>query len=215
MDKLRISRENVSIRCGSITLEGLLELPPVEENSAQIALILHPHPLYGGNMFNNVTSSLAKGLLAKGVGTLRFNFRGVGSSGGSHGHGVDEIDDVLAAISYIDSLGHVNSRELILSGYSFGCWVGLKAAACEDRLMRLIGMSPPVDMYDFSFLLEEKRPKLLIAGDQDFVCSKNKFLELSDKIPEPKRIVILEGSDHFHAGSEDRVVTEAVKFLSL
>ena len=215
MDKFPISKRNVSFPCGAITLEGLLEFPQHRENPPQVALILHPHPLYGGNLFNNVTSRVAEGLLQKGVVTLRFNFRGVGASGGTHGGGVDEIDDVLAAMSFLDSLGQANFGDLIIAGYSFGCWVGLKAAAREDRFMRLIGISPPVDMYDFGFLLNEKRPKLLLAGDRDFVCSTKNFLELTEKIPEPKLIVTLEGSDHFHSGREDQIVSKISTFLNL
>ncbi|MHB8203317.1 MAG: alpha/beta hydrolase [Desulfomonilaceae bacterium] len=208
-------QKHISIPCGAITLEGLLELPEAQETLPQAALILHPHPLYGGNLFNNVTSSVAIGLLSHGMATLRFNFRGVGASGGSHGDGIDEIDDVLAAISFLDSYKQVNSSNIILAGYSFGCWVGLSAAAREDRPMSLIGISPPVDMYDFNFLLKEKRPKLLLAGDSDFVCSTKNFLDLTAKIPEPKRIVTLKGADHFHSGREDQIVSEISLFLNL
>lgn len=210
-----IPRKDILIPCGDITLEGMLEFPEAPVNLPQAALILHPHPLYGGNMFNNVTSSLSSGLLEHGIAALRFNFRGVGKSGGTHGNGVDEIQDVLAAITFLDSLDEVDSSNLILAGYSFGCWVGLKAAAQESRPMRLIGVSPPVDMYDFSFLVNEMRPKILLAGDRDFVCSIGKFLELAAKIPEPKRIVTLEGADHFHFGREDHIISETVQFLNL
>lgn len=209
------SQKKVSIPCGPITLEGLLELPEPDGKSPQGALILHPHPLYGGNMHNNVASALADGLVAHGVATLRFNFRGVGASGGSHGGGVDEIDDVLAAISFLDTLQDLDCSNLILAGYSFGCWVGLKAASLQNRSMRLIGVSPPVDMYDFSFLLNEKRPKLLLAGTSDFVCSSKTFLELAAKMPDPKSIITLENTDHFHFGKEDRIVSETLLFLNL
>ena len=166
-------------------------------------------------MHNNVASALADGLVAHGVATLRFNFRGVGASGGSHGGGVDEIDDVLAAISFLDTLQDLDCSNLILAGYSFGCWVGLKAASLQNRSMRLIGVSPPVDMYDFSFLLNEKRPKLLLAGTSDFVCSSKTFLELAAKMPDPKSIITLENTDHFHFGKEDRIVSETLLFLNL
>jgi hypothetical protein len=209
------SQKNLSIPCGSITLEGALDLPESNEKTPQGALILHPHPLYGGNMRNNVVSALAGGLVAHGVATLRFNFRGVGASGGSHGGGVDEIDDVLAAISFLDTFQSLDCSNLILAGYSFGCWVGLKAASLVNRPMRLIGVSPPVDMYDFSFLLNENRPKLLLAGTSDFVCSSKNFNELVTKIPDPKSIITLENTDHFHFGKEDRIVSEALRFLNM
>ncbi len=210
-----VSKKHMVIPCGAINLEALLELPQGPAKPSRVALILHPHPLYGGNMFNNVTSALAKGLTEHGVATLRFNFRGVGDSGGSYGEGFDEINDVLSAIEFLGSCGDVETSDIILAGYSFGCWVGLMAAAREDRPMSLVGISPPVDMYDFSFLLNEKRPKLLLAGDNDFVCSTKNFLELTAKIPEPKSIITLKGADHFHFGRESQIVSQTMQFLNL
>ncbi len=207
--------KHVSIPCGSILLEGLLELPEEREGQTGVALILHPHPLYGGTMFNNVTSAVARGLRDYGIATLRFNFRGVGESGGLYGEGFDEIDDVLSAIEFLDSCGEVDSSNIILTGYSFGCWVGLAAASRADRPMSLVGISPPVDMYDFSFLFKERRPKLLLSGDNDFVCSTKNFLELTAKLPEPKYVVTLKGADHFHIGREDQIVSHITQFLNL
>ncbi len=207
--------KKIEISCGQIKLEGIFEFPEILSEPPQVALALHPHPLYGGNMFNNVTSKLASGLVKVGIATLRFNFRGVGGSGGEHGEGIAEIDDVMAALSFIDRYKGVDSSNIILAGYSFGCWVGMKAASTEKRPLRLICVSPPVDIYDFSFLSYEARPKLLIAGDKDFVCSKKKFLDLAENIPAPKRIVVLPGADHFHSGGEQKVVDSVVEFLGL
>ena len=207
--------EKIEIPCRDIRLEGILELPQAKTGVCPVALSLHPHPLYGGNMFNNVSSKLASGLVKHGIATLRFNFRGVGGSEGAYGEGASEVEDVLAALDFIDQRQGLDSSNLVLAGYSFGCWVGLKAAVGEKRPMRLIGVSPPVDMYDFGFLNSETRPKLLIAGDRDFVCSKAKFLKLAETIPEPKKIVVLNGIDHFHSGSEDRVVEIVLDFLGI
>jgi alpha/beta superfamily hydrolase len=107
----------------------------------------------------------------------------------------------------------VDSGRLIIAGYSFGCWVGLRAAARDPRLKRLIGISPPVDSYDFGFLENESRPKLLLAGDRDFVCSVERFRQLLDRIPEPKKGVILPGADHFHVGGEETLISETDAFL--
>ena len=210
-----IESKKIEISCGQIKLEGVFEFPEEGDERPPVALALHPHPSYGGNMLNNVTSKLASGLLKIGISTLRFNFRGVGGSGGVHGDGVAEMDDVKAALSFIDRYVGVDSSNIILAGYSFGCWVGLKAAFLEDRPMRLVGVSPPLDIYDFSFLTDEMRPKLLIAGDRDFVCSQKKFQELAENVPEPRRIVLLPGVDHFHFGAEEKVVDSVVEFLRL
>lgn len=207
-----IKRE-IYIPCGRITLEGVVEIPRRDQNRLPAVVICHPHPLYGGTMNNNVTQALAKGLLERDFVCLRFNFRGVGRSQGVYGEGQDEIEDVLAALDYLERLEDVDPTRIVAAGYSFGCWVGLRAAAGDSRPTRLIGISPPVDEYDFGFLLGEKRPKLLIAGDRDFVCSPRKFKELLDAIPEPRVGVTLEGADHFHFGREERLVKEATLFL--
>jgi alpha/beta superfamily hydrolase len=207
------ARNEVFFRCGSIVLEGVLELPEGFDGPFPGAVICHPHPLYGGNMFNNVTSALKKGLLARGTACLRFNFRGTGQSEGSHGEGLDELEDVRAALDYLTDQETIDPDRIVVAGYSFGCWVGLRAAAKDSRPSRLIGISPPVDSYDFSFLLEETRPKLLIAGDRDFVCSKVKFNELVENMPEPKQASLLPGVDHFHFGREADLVSTMNVFL--
>ncbi|MGO9570585.1 MAG: alpha/beta hydrolase [Desulfomonilaceae bacterium] len=206
-------RQDVSIPCGTLTLEGVLEIPDAAENPAAAAVLCHPHPMFGGNMYNNVVRALKKGMDQRGLISLRFNFRGTGQSWGTHDNGIGEIEDVRAAVDFLQAQEQVDIRRLIIAGYSFGCWVGLKAAASDPRLKRLIGISPPVDSYDFSFLETETRPKLLIAGDRDFVCSLERFEKLLDRIPEPKKGVILPGADHFHVGGEDALIREMDAFL--
>ena len=207
------TREEVFIRCGSIVLEGVLEAPEAASGSLGGAVVCHPHPQYGGNMFNNVVRALRKAFLDRNLICLRFNFRGTGRSEGAYGGGIDEIEDVRAALDFAESIDRLDPKKLILAGYSFGCWVALNAAARDPRPARLIGISPPVDEYDFGFLREEKRPKLLMAGDRDFVCSVPKFRQLLDEIPEPKMGKILPGVDHFHVGREDDLIREANAFL--
>ncbi len=206
-------RRDVTFTCGEIALEGILEIPAAADGPCPAAVVCHPHPLYGGNMHNNVTEALGKGLVDRGFVSLRFNFRGTGGSRGSHGEGISERDDVAAAVDFLQGQEEVDSERMIIAGYSFGCWVALAAAAEDSRLKRLIGISPPVDMYDFSFLNHETRPKLLVAGDNDFVCSVSGFKRLGDETPEPKRIVTIPGTDHFHGGREDLLIREMNTFL--
>jgi alpha/beta superfamily hydrolase len=209
-----MERSDVSIPCGTLALEGVLEAPETPKEPLPGAVICHPHPLYGGNMRNSVVKALRNALIDEGFKCLRFNFRGTGSSWGKHGNGIDELEDVLAAVDFLEARSGVDGKRLVLAGYSFGCWVGLKSAARDPRLGGLIGISPPVDEYDFSFLKHETRPKLLIAGDRDFVCSKEKFQKLLDEIPEPKKGVIIPGADHFHMNSEEIIVNETKAFVA-
>jgi len=208
-----MSRTDVSIPCGTLVLEGVLEIPEGVHNAVPAAVVCHPHPLYGGNMHNNVVRALKKAFSDRGIASLRFNFRGTGRSWGTHGEGNDEVDDVLAALDFLEQASGIDSKRLLMAGYSFGCWVGLKAAARDQRPHWLIGISPPVNMYDFEFLTQEKRPKLLIAGDRDFVCSQENFHELTNRIPEPKRVVVLPRTDHFHGGGEENLMREVNSFL--
>ncbi len=206
-------KEEVFFPCGTITLEGVIEFPDGASDSARAAVVCHPHPQYGGNMDNNVTATVSDGLLERGFACLRFNFRGVGRSQGRYGEGIDEIDDVRAALDFLARNARVSPDGALVAGYSFGCWVALKAARRDSRPGLLVGISPPADMYDFSFLEEEKRPKLLVTGDRDMFCSVRNFNKLIESIPEPKTGAVIDGSDHFHFGREKYVVREIDAFL--
>jgi len=166
-------------------------------------------------MHNNVTRALKRGLLERGFACLRFNFRGTGRSEGLHGDGVAELEDVRAALDFVENLDWVDPERLLIAGYSFGCWVGLRAAAKDHRPVRLVGISPPLDAYDFGFLDNEKRPKLLVTGDRDVICPKEGFEDLVAKIPEPKMTVILPGGDHFYIGRENDLILAINAFLDL
>jgi uncharacterized protein len=209
-----MTKEAVSIPCGRITLEGIVRTPDNAAKAMPGAVICHPHPLFGGNMFNNVTQAMSSALLDRGMVTLLFNFRGTGGSGGVHGGGITETEDVVAALDFLAARPDVDLSKLLVVGYSFGCWVGLKAANQDPRPWAMIGISPPADMYDFSFLKEEKRPKLLLGGDMDFVCSKSSFLNLIREIPEPKRAMVLPNTDHFHFGRENQLIVHVGAFLN-
>lgn len=206
-------REDISFKCNDLELQGILEYPESGERQFPGAVVCHPHPLYGGNMFNNVVKAVKNTLLNKGYVCLRFNFRGAGQSAGTYDEGNGERDDVRAALDYLESLDFVNRDALIVSGYSFGCWVSMNAMIDDPRPQALIGISPPLDMYDFSFLKTEKRPKMLISGDRDFVCSVDNFKRVANEIPEPKLTFILAGVDHFHAGSENLISEKVDEFL--
>jgi hypothetical protein len=164
-------------------------------------------------MFNNVTKAVKRALLEKGMACLRFNFRGAGKSDGVYDEGNGEKLDVKAALDYMESLEILDRANIALAGYSFGAWVALAAAAEDERPKALIGVSPPLDMYDFDFLMNERRPKLLVVGDRDFVCSVDRFNRLADQTPAPKTTEIFNGVDHFHVGNEDRISARVDHFL--
>jgi len=130
------------------------------------AVILHPHPLYGGTLHNKVVHMLARALNEIGVATVRFNFRGVGASSGSFAEGIGETDDALAVVEWARTQApHV---PLWLAGFSFGAYVALRAA---DRAVPagLITVAPAVHLYDFSAVALPRCPWLLIQGEADEV----------------------------------------------
>ena len=201
--------EHVTFPVGDITLEGLFWAPP--QMPAIGVVLCHPHPLYGGEMHNNIVSALADTFQQAGMATLRFNFRGVGRSGGEHGGGETEVEDVKAAVTYLLSRQAVPT--VVVAGYSFGSMVGLRAGAADPRVHKLIGVALPVGVGDPSFLLGVTKPTLLISGDHDNYSPISSLQSLFAKLPEPKALVTVAGADHFFWGQEEEVAKAAVEFL--
>lgn len=202
--------EHITFPVGGFTLEGLISVPA--QTPGVGVVVCHPHPLYGGDMHNNVVSALVDACRIAGMATLRFNFRGVGDSGGSHDEGRAEQDDVKAAVSCL--LSRAAPATVAVAGYSFGSIVGLRAGAEDARVAKLIGVALPVGMRDVSFLKSVVKPKLLIVGDRDDYAPLAKIDALFAELREPKAREIVAGADHFFGGAEARIAGSAVAFLS-
>jgi len=181
-------------------LEALLNMGV--EQATHAALVCHPHPLYGGTLHNKVVFHTMKALNGFGYPVLRFNFRGAGLSQGEHDHGNGEERDVLAALDWLERQFHL---PLLFAGFSFGAAVGLKVACPDTRVKAVIGLGlplAPVDdrAYDFEFLQSCAKPKLFISGDRDQFGPRAKLEELVRSLREPKKLVLVEGADHFFEG---------------
>ena len=166
------------------------------------ALVCHPHPLYGGSLHNKVVFHAMKALNSFGFPALRFNFRGTGLSQGEHDHGQGEQNDVRTALDWLD---REFGKPLIFAGFSFGAAVGLRVACQDDRVKATIGLGLPITpiddrSYDFDFLRSCAKPKLFVSGARDQFASRARLDELAGSLPEPKRLVIIEGADHFFEG---------------
>jgi hypothetical protein len=166
------------------------------------AVVCHPHPLYGGTLHNKVVFHTTKALNRFGFPVLRFNFRGAGLSQGEHDHGEGETDDVRAALDWMDREFH---RPLIFAGFSFGAVVGLRVACPDTRVKAAIGLGLPVSpiddrSYDFTFLGSCAKPKLFISGDRDQFGTPAQLKTLVGSVPEPKKLVLIAGADHFFEG---------------
>jgi len=181
-------------------LEALLNAGAPD--AAYAAVVCHPHPLYGGTLHNKVVFHAMKALNSFGFPVLRFNFRGTGLSLGEHGHGNGEVDDVRAALDWLDQEFHL---PLIFAGFSFGAAVGLCAACSDSRVKAAIGLGLPVSpiddrTYDFGFLASCAKPKLFVSGDRDQFGTPAQLEELVGSIPAPKKLILITGADHFFEG---------------
>jgi uncharacterized protein len=178
-------------------LEAVLWTPPAVA-PGMAALVCHPHPVFGGTMHNKVVFQASKALDSLGIAVLRFNFRGAGLSEGVHDKGRGELHDVRAALQFL--AGEFPGTPLLVAGFSFGCWVGLRAG-CEDaRVEKLIGIGAPVNNSDFSYLAKCVKPKLFVHGSNDEHGDVEKVRQLVASLPGENELVVVDGVDHFFAG---------------
>ena len=183
-------------------LEAMLWTTAAASAGNLVALVCHPHPLFGGTMHNKVVYQAAKALHRKGMPVLRFNFRGVGLSEGEHNRGRGEQDDVRTALDYLAK--EFPARPILLAGFSFGSWVGLRVGCEDPRVTSLIGLGIPVNKSDLSYLASCAKPKLFIQGENDEFGARANVEEFVATLPEPKRLVIVPGVDHFFTGKLPR-----------
>lgn len=148
-------------------LEGFLDRPASGGEPRGLAVVCHPHPLYGGSASNKVVVSIARELADAAFLVLRFNFRGVGRSPGAFDGGRGEGEDVAAAVSRVVALGGQRRRPVLLAGFSFGAWVGLRVGQADARVGALLGVGIPLKTLDFSYLANARKPVLLIQGEAD------------------------------------------------
>lgn len=180
-------------------LEALLNQGAPEATHA--ALVCHPHPLYGGTMHNKVVYHAMKALHSFGFPVLRFNFRGAGLSDGEHDRGRGEVDDVRAALDWLESHFHL---PIVFCGFSFGAATGLQAACGDGRVAGLISLGTPLAIddrgYSYQFLKDCSRPKLFVSGSRDQYSPPEALARVVELSAEPKEMVVVEGADHFFEG---------------
>ena len=168
-------------------LEGRYQ--PSKEKSAPIAIILHPHPQFGGTMNNKIVYDLFYMFQKRNFTTLRFNFRGIGRSQGEFDHGSGELSDAAAALDWIQSL-HPDSKTCWVAGYSFGAWIGMQLLMRRPEIEGFISIAPQPNTYDFSFLAPCPSSGLIIHGDADKVAPPKDVQGLVDKLHTQKGITI-------------------------
>jgi uncharacterized protein len=169
-----------------------------EANPNRVAVLCHPHPLFGGTMHNKVVFQAAKTLQRRGVPVLRFNFRGAGLSEGEHDKGRGELGDVRAALDFL--VAEFPRKPILLGGFSFGAWVGLRVGCEDPRATELVGMGIPAGDSDFAYLRSCTKPKLFLQGSRDQFGPRESVEALVAELPAPKQVVFIEGADHFFTG---------------
>ncbi len=204
-----MSESSLMIPNGNLLLEALFD----QGNGVDVAVISHPHPLYGGSMDNNVVSVLQKALHDWGWGTLRFNFRGVGGSTGQQRGGQQDAEDLLTVFQYVTQQG---AKTLHLAGYSYGAWIGLMAMKSGLQPNTATLVSPPLDFLDFRGLQPPSCPCMITVGDEDDFCTVESLKNWVTSMLERERatqVEILPHCDHFYWGSEARLATMLATFL--
>ena len=170
-------------------------------DASRAALVCHPHPLFGGTMHNKVVFHAMKALNAFGFPVLRFNFRGAGLSEGEHDQGRGEIDDVRTALDWLE---REFARPIVFAGFSFGAAIGLRAACPNPRVEALLSLGTPIGdddrQYGYGFLMDCHKPKLLVSSDHDQYAAAADLEALAARLPEPKKLVVIPGGDHFFEG---------------
>ena len=179
-------------------LEGRYQ--PSTEKNAPIAIVLHPHPQFGGTMNNKIVYDLFYMFQKRGFTTLRFNFRGIGRSQGEFDHGSGELSDAAAALDWVQSQ-HPDSKSCWVAGYSFGAWIGMQLLMRRPEVEGFISIAPQPNIH----------------GDADKVAPTKDVQGLVDKLHTQKGITITQkimpGANHFFSNDADTLLEECSDYL--
>ena len=183
---------------------------------APIAIVLHPHPLHGGNMNNRVVFIMFNNFVERGFSVLRFNFRGVGRSQGAFDNGVGELSDAAYAFDWMQQFNS-NSPFCWIGGYSFGALISMQLMMRRPEIEGFVSISPPAGTEDFSFLAPCPSSGLIIHGDKDAHIPLDAVKKLSQKLDGQKNISvnlsIVKGADHFYKDNMDNLSKEVASYL--
>jgi hypothetical protein len=191
--------------------EGRIEgrYQPGKVENAPIAIILHPHPQFGGTMNNQIVYDLYYMFLKRKFAVLRFNFRGVGRSQGLFDHGTGELSDAAAALDWLQTF-NPDARSCWIAGFSFGAWIGMQLLMRRPEIDGFISIAPPANLYDFTFLAPCPSSGMIINGTQDAVVPPEAVKGLVDRLKTQKGIVIdheqVEGANHFFENRIDELI---------
>lgn len=175
----------------------LIATPPGETKRNAIAIICHPHPLFGGTMNNKVVSTLARSFKDLGLPTVRFNFRGVGKSEGKFDEGMGEVEDLLAVVKWVQKVSP--ETELWLAGFSFGGFIAASVAV-QIPISQLVTVAPQVSRFTSISFPPITCPWILVQGDEDEIVSPEEVYAWVETLNPKPKLIRLPGADHFFHG---------------
>ena len=189
---------------------------PQKAKDAPVALILHPHPQFGGTMNNKVVYQLHYAFHRLGFSVLRFNFRGVGRSQGEFDQGIGELSDAAAALDHLQGM-NPNAKTTWVAGFSFGAWIGMQLLMRRPEISGFVSVAPPANMYDFSFLAPCPSSGIIVNGSADRVAPAADVQKLVDKLHQQKGITIthevMQGASHFFEKQLDEMVETVESYV--
>jgi uncharacterized protein len=176
------------------------------EKNAPIALVLHPHPLYGGTMNNKVVYNTYQTFMRNGFSVMRFNFRGVERSQGQFDNGIGELSDAATALDWLQTQ-NPDASTCWVAGFSFGSWIAMQLLMRRPEIEGFVAASPPANMYDFSFLAPCPASGLITMGDKDDVVQEDAVSKLVGKLAGQKAVEVeyqvVQGADHYYRNHMD------------
>jgi alpha/beta superfamily hydrolase len=191
-------------------LEALLDAPAEITDPSAVAVICHPHPVYGGTMTNKVVHVLAKAFNEVGVPAVRFNFRGVGASAGAFDEGNGETQDALAVLDW--AAQRWPRAQLWLGGFSFGSAIAIRAAVARD-VTRLVTVAPAIRRISVDSNSLPQCPWLIVQGDRDELVDAADIQRWAEALPVPPRLAWLTGAEHFFHGRMNDLRQVVVSWL--
>jgi alpha/beta superfamily hydrolase len=209
----KMTEEYTTFSGAGLELEGILHLPQGDPPFPAVA-VCHPHPLYGGDMHNNVVLAICHALAEASIAAFRFNFRGVGRSKGNFSEGIGEQEDVKAALAFLISSSKVNPDKIGLAAYSFGTKVALPVALQSSKVRAVALVSPFLSTSYWELLKSYVNPKLFLCGSEDYFVSPQEVQRMTSELQKPNQYEVIPGADHFWWGHEGKVARRVSTFFT-
>jgi alpha/beta superfamily hydrolase len=181
------------------------------EHFTRAAIVCHPHPQFGGTMENKVVARASRYISETGIEAIRFNFRGVGQSEGTFDNGAGEREDLRAVIEHVTRISP--HARLAVVGFSFGAWVGLSVGAAHPAVCALVGIAPPVRMFDFQYFESLSKPTLIVYAGNDQFTDPGVTQEWIASGRSPVESILFPGVDHFFGPQVDEAGRKIAEFL--